>query len=857
MAIDIVLFPHCDIHVAMTGTPPLEITVMERNYRQDSSFPDGEDETKFELSDVTSSCSFFYFSPFENVGNRMHAHVDIDSDTGLITPTSLGTTFVFIIYRDDDGDAHTMVARIQVHQEIKGWWFGNASITSAKDTYCAHAQPSIYALFSNDTTGTDLVGDITGHGYVDLTSLDPVVFTLDDDGRGRILGHNSGSGTLRGSFLGTTHNLPITIVDYTLRREIVEPVQFVKPVEDAHNILFIPDGFRDTDEDREKFDHIVTKVTEDLFHKPRHQPYGLLQGSFNVFKAFVPSQQFALTCGFKINDEPAPGVFEKTGYPIPYSHKLSSSLSNPYTAEELIKIAGLPKRNESRTPAQLRALWQSQSLPNFNNARLDDKLIQFYKKEQSLGILEARDTFFGLMLGQRYADRYSGDEVIVPATDAPGDTDLPDYIEKMYEWYDKNPTRHVSMDTRRHPPELYIEGYACPSSSIMQFVQNLYYKYSPHDQVGLQWYPDVSAENLQKSRGLIAVVCHDGVIGATSFNDQTLTALTLNNFSSLGFEYSNTATEKILRRNPASNVKVDMDDIIGTVAHEFGHTFNLGDEYEDFIKDVSESLSSQDNITSLSTIHLDAHYKTNRLIDMDKVKWFDLLRIKLSVATIEDSEEDAGRLKVKIDPKFVGKWKEAKAGNQQAYIRNRTISIYGVQLPLVYDSQHYLPGLDILEVDEVNGYIYLGGLELPPHPLPVFSKGSHLFIPQKDSSNNLVYVVEKKVLDFLKNDPTNKNLPLNKDPDTTKINNGIDHPKDIPHFKPPCRSYKLIGIYEGAKAYTGMQYRPAGSCKMRHNLDKGEEGEFCFVCKYLIVNRVDPGLHDVLDKGYYPKAKKN
>jgi hypothetical protein len=857
MALDIVLFPHCDIHVAMTGTPSLEITVMERDYRKDSSFPDGEDESKFELNDITSSCSFFYFSPFENVGNRMRSHVDIDSDTGLVTPTSLGTTLVFIIYRDDDGDAHTIVARIQVHQEIKGWWFGNSSITSAKDTFCAHSQPSIYALFSDDTTGTDLVGDITGHGYVDLTSLDPVVFTMDDDGRGRIWGHNGGSGTLRGSFLGTTHNLPVTIVDYTLRRDILEPIQFTRPIDEAHNILFIPEGFRDTSEDREKFDHIVTKVTEELFHKPRHQPYGLLQGSFNVFKAFIPSDQYTLTCGFKINDESSPGNFEKTGYPIPYTYTLSSNLSNPYTEEELINIVGLPKRNESRTPAQLRALWQSQSLSNFNNARLDDKIIQFYKKQQSLGILEARDTFFGLILGQRFADRYSGDVVIVPANDTPGDTNLPNYINRMYSWYKKYPTRHVSMDTRRHPPELYKEGKACPGSSLMQFIKNLHYKYEPHDQLGLQWYPDVTATNLQNSRGLIAVLSHDGVIGGTSFNDQTLTALTLNNFSSLGFKYSNTATEKILRRDPASDIKVDMDDIVGTIAHEFGHTFNLGDEYEDFIKDVSESISSQDNITSLSEIHLDAQYQTDRLIDMDKVKWFDLLRIKLSAATLEDSQEDAGKLKVKIDPKYVTKWKEAKIQNEQAYIRNRTITTDGVQLPLSFDFQNYIPRLDIMEVDEVNGYIFLGGLELPPHPLPTFAIGSQLFIPQRDSSGDLIYVVEKKVLDFLKNDPTNKNLPLNKDSDTTKINDKVDNPKNIPHFKPPCRSYKLVGIYEGAKTYTGMQYRPAGSCKMRHNLDKGEEGEFCFVCKYLIVNRVDPGLHDVLDHRFYPKAKKN
>jgi hypothetical protein len=45
---------------------------------------------------------------------------------------------------------------------------------------------------------------------------------------------------------------------------------------------------------------------------------------------------------------------------------------------------------------------------------------------------------------------------------------------------------------------------------------------------------------------------------------------------------------------------------------------------------------------------------------------------------------------------------------------------------------------------------------------------------------------------------------------------------------------------------------------MRKASDEGTgDGEFCHVCKYLIVNRVDPGLHAILDRNYYPAAKKN
>ena len=51
----------------------------------------------------------------------------------------------------------------------------------------AHSQPSIYALFSDDPTGTDLVGDITGHGFVTLTSASPGTFVVDNaNNQGRL-----------------------------------------------------------------------------------------------------------------------------------------------------------------------------------------------------------------------------------------------------------------------------------------------------------------------------------------------------------------------------------------------------------------------------------------------------------------------------------------------------------------------------------------------------------------------------------------------------------------------------------------------------------------------------------------------
>jgi hypothetical protein len=860
MTLDIVLFPNCDLHVALNGTPELRISVWSRDL--------AADQMSYTLTNVTDSCSFDLFAPYNAVGNRLQQFVNIDPATGVVTPTAIGTNFIQVRFGN-----YYIIARIQVHDRILGWWFGNSSITTAKDSVIAHAQPSIYALFSDDASGTDLVGDITGHGYVTLTSSDNAIFTVNTNGR--LQGLQEGDATLNGTFLSTSHTLPVKVVDYGKARAKLEYVQIpnVEHPEEMHNILFIPEGFRDTNDDREKFNKIVTEVVSEMFSKPRHEPYPLLEGSFNIWKAYETSQQHAVTCGYRVNDEEVSGVLAK-GYPIPAPESVFED-TNVYTIELLVKIVGLPLRNETRTTTQLKNLWSSQSLKRFDPGtkswvdkfdpnKVNDNLIAAWKGQKSLGILEARDTFFGLYLGARYGDRlsrYSIDPrtgnaaaVLPPTSDNQADAQLAPFIERIYEWFDISPSRLLTPDPRRHPPELQAGNIANPGNSILKYIAGLRVPFNPHPNVAQEWIPDPTGTTFKKSRGLIALITNDGLIGGTNFNNLTITANTLASFLAVRFEYTNSGNERIMRRTLSDSISEDIDDIINTIAHEFGHSFNLGDEYESFPGDRPSQYDGYDNIVALETIQLDANYQVNRKLDPDKIKWFELLRIKLSNTLIKDSETQSGQIKVTIDKRFIGRWVEAKNQNLEAFLRWIEITPGRRQLPLRFDDAHYLVRLVIGTIDTANGTILLGGPELPPAPLPVFPKGSMLFMPKRNSSGDLVYVVEKEVIDKLKS----TNLPLNQDSDTTRVNEEADDPIDISGFKPPCKSYKLIGIYEGASEFTGMIYRPSGLCKMRKSSDAGTgDGEFCHVCKYLIVNRVDPGLHDLLDKKYYPEAKKN
>ncbi len=830
------------------------------------------DNMSYELSPPgIPSIEFDFLAPYNPVppapgNNRLQRFVRIEPD-GTVTPLAVGTNLV----QARMGQFY-IIFRIQVHDRILGWWFGNTSMTVPLDQDIFHSQPSIYALFSDDPSGTDLVGDITGHGYVTLTSNNPARFLVNADGRLR--GVSGGDGTLNGTFLGVPNPLPIKVVDYAKTRKKLEYVQIpdVQHPEQMHNILFMSEGFRDTKADKDKFDEIVEEVVEDMFEQPRHAPYNLLEGQFNVWKVYEPSIQHGVTVGYRVNDEELVGSVKK-GYAIPYRDQLPAT-EGMFTPELLVQIVGLPLRNETRT-TELKALWLSQSLTNFDQNMVNDDLVTAWKRQKSVGILEAHDTFFGLMLGRRNADRKSvqvplADVITEPASDTPAL--MGPFIRRMYEWFQTPASRSLSPDPRRHPPELHQDSQTNAGNSILRYISGLRVPFNT-PQVSQEWLPDVTNTILKRSRGLIAIITNENMIGGENFNAQTMTANTLREDLVVDFAYANQGNERIMKRNVRSSIDEQTGQLVDTVAHEFGHSFNLADENEDFPRDDPDAAKLQgvdldaDNCTRIGFIFADANFLVNRKIEPNKVKWSGLQRFRLTDLLIKDSEVVGGQIKVTIDKRFIGKWVAAskKPANLAALRRIAfvptatpggqvippTFSATGRQLPMPSDREHLLTGLPITRVTEADGTILLNPTSSLPSP--IFPAGSIVFLPRLVSATQIDLVVEKEVMAHLRANQ----LPLNKDTDVSKINKKDDEPVDISGFTPPCKAYKVIGVYEGAVHVSGLFYRPAGFCKMRdQSEDSTGEGEFCFVCKYLIVNRVNPSLHDVLDKLHYPNARR-
>ncbi|MEW2354304.1 M64 family metallopeptidase [Spirillospora sp. NPDC029432] len=836
-SLDLVLFPHCDMHVALSGTPALRVAVMDRLF--DPDVPD-----RYSLEDVTAECTFEFFAPHNEVGHRLDGLPKIEPTTGLVTAATPGV-YLF----QARWETAYIVGRLQVHNQITAWWFGNDSITTALDAGTAtrpgiaHAQPSIYAKFSDDATGADRIGDITGHRYVTLTPDEPAKLAITPQGRLRGLAETADPTHITGSFLGKTAKLPVRVFDYTRSRPDLYPIQTpdVPHADDMHNVLFLSEGFRDTDEDRKLFDEVVTKTVREMFDKPRHEPYPMLEGSFNVFKAFIPSQEHLLTCGFRVTDADL-----TQARPIPFNRN-ENSRPGVYTLQELVARVGLPMHNESRF--DLVNIWKRQGL-EFDESLITPGLLSEWRSHDAVGILHARDTVFGLYLGSRPADRLSGSSAPVPRppTDSePASDELKKFIARVYEFYGFQVTRRLSPDPRRHPPELFAETGASPGTSIMRYLGGLRYAYAPFSVIGKNWVPASNPTKPQLSLGLVAIVANDDLKGGTNLGG-LLAVQTMDRKLTLPIAYSDLVDKREMRRNPQGAVQPDLTDLVDTVTHEFGHTFNLGDEYEFQDGDGDSAAQTADLVhDNLSVLgFLRAAPEPSRLIDPTKLKWLHLPLMSLSAKLLVESVNVEGGIKVAIDPRYIGKWVQAKKDGAEVRLRNFKLGKNRQLLPLSPDPSQFLVGLHIGAIDESLGTIVL--IDATP-PFPKFDRGSVLYAPLM-IGGQAVEVVDEKVQQWL----VANRSPMNRDPDHVHARVEDDKPIDIPGFFPPCDSTKTLGVFEGANAFAGGFYRPAGRCRMR-NSDKQpafwsgifeDGGAFCDVCKWLIVHRVDPSYHAAL-----------
>jgi hypothetical protein len=995
MADFIFLEPSCDIHLVLdpnfkrNGNPlnNLKLTAFEGIWNIPQTNPPRVSRD-FTINAVPPGAIAVEFYP------AAQNNVQYDAHTGLLTPQHAGEVSMQVVYPDPGNNTpdrhHSIVARIQVHDTMNGWWFGNNSLSVFMDPVLAHSQASIYALFDETAPDEGLVGDITGHGYIELTSNNVPVFDKVAKYRDRIQGKAVGAGKLRGELntpmLTQAQELDVEVIDFPgAPVPLLEPhdVDFNKPRIEQFNMLFLAEGF--TAAEKDVFDALVTNVVKELRENARHSPYNHVGDSFNIWKAFKPSKERGITMSRELM-----ATGEHRGGPIPFKFSVEGSISLP----ELLEIAGYPRLKEGdhrKTPAVLRQAWKEPtsdaSLAGYKDEQVKDEVIEEWKASHSEGIVQARDSFYGLRYSARLGERLSSLSNSAPITPAtPPANGVSPFVQLIHQWFTPDLSLVIiSEDWRRFAPELrysvLIENNVGKlranslGNLILDHIAQL--TVAPAQgvtgtdfNVGQLWHENLPAAGTAATReansvGLVCILVNDVHVGGAMFNNTTLLAVPLDEKLQIASAIVRpTPNVRQLNRQLDTDLPFDpnnADDLkakrakLGVMcdvaAHEFGHALVLGDEYEERggvgskLADLFDNLTFYDEISVVPPTPLGQEPK----IDPDKVKWLSLHRIVKSDSIIKKPERvSPTQIKVTLAPGRVTRWTDGEElllrmqkGDVEFHRRqlpidpnfdilqlqvdgapdatNNTIVLKGNALPisvddfragsvllipkrfradaLVKDAQRLTDTemkitLDAGKVSRwTNGervFLHSGSsdevLELfitavpsqtentitlrtinfattLPAELNNFRTGSLLADDRDYKDNAEKFLGERAVLDHMRNNhnPLSNNFQSSASngcrPVTGNDDSAIDKPPRIGGMKQLCKDYRLVGLYEGGNSSSCRVYRPAGGCKMRNVSGKDGEGEFCFVCKYLIVNRIDATQHEKL-AGEYPRPKK-
>jgi hypothetical protein len=541
--------------------------------------------------------------------------------------------------------------------------------------------------------------------------------------------------------------------------------------------------------DKGDFDQVVQTLVDRLRHGMR--PYDLLRNSMNYWQTFVASPESGASI------LPEAQTFSQNGTKraslLPLAVKPAPAAAS-WQLEELIYQVGLPVLADDPPGRPLDGV--GGRLAHWQvlyGAGVTHALVLAVYPDwlaaASRTLLNERDTAFGLGLGMR------------PNLHA------------------DNTTRNLAFNPRRTTDDQFTK-----------FVEGLTFGGAA---VGTMW-------TTGDSKGLVCMITRTLVDGGEQFG--------VGFAASLGkqddMEVAGAPAPRLGLDVPASDV-ADTDGwgLASTVAHECGHALGLLDEYGSggslhypAVKD--NDLKAVGNLESLRALTGGAG------LDGTKIRWLWPRISHAGVLTAPPAPQGGGTFQITLQAGHGASFKQGDV----ARLRLRPLPEHpDLSGPLQVTAD---PAGDVIAVKPD-----------PASPLVPgnWPKGSVLLVPVPDPAgpaDAFLPLVAPQVRDFV----TATHKPLNGPPPPPgtacgTTDNYIQVPPNLPvGLKPPKTKAFIIGVYEGGNVYDLDIYHPAGMCKMR-NLTTSCLGltRFCQVCRYLLVDAVDPSKHGPLDAIYDPE----
>lgn len=825
-----------DLHV-LPGhvTRPLapDLNVQSANTANPAGVDDVEDLAAFLAANPAVG---FEFRPLFNankvgdvwVGSGLGVDVSVHAKTGVVTigptlpalPAVAKRNFIVEARLTEDRLVREVI-RVQVHQSVKDVWLTPSTLTVRLGGTVAPTMGPRFTVRAEFDDG--VVGDVTlNHG---------VTWSGDKPGRPTAEGFlrvDAGTDT-PGDTIAITATLPARLGGKSTPAATLKVAPSwastapmatsmtggasaaVREPAVTPNVLFVSDGFLPAQ--RSIFEALTDLLVEQLRTSPVTRPYDLLAASINFWRVFLPADQ----SGLSVREE----VFEPPGSGGAFVRPMPPALppvAGPWTkVEYLIYTVGLPMSSDAgKAPGNLRAEWGGliapEHVPIVNDATIvPDALIAEWQGCATRGMVDEIDGFPGMAMGAPPAARIRASALLEPHPDRGGPAEYVNFLHQL-------------------SGPVIVPGAA---------------------KLGDLWAADPPVPVRFESQELVVIL--SSYPGGRPLNSHPPIALGTDSQRD-AFPATKVATRRAYTLLPF--VVPGMAPHLGrVVAHEMAHSFGIGDEYREF-KEPDPELDPRDvdwysNLQYKSALELGGA----GTLSTAKIKW-NWHRIRKAAVVDGPIVADAspGRFKVPVDP---GSGTAFAKGDPVLLRVRHWNGVIGRETVVLNGLAHEAVVAEPPTANEIliaaSPTTFLSLADLAP-----FTPGSLIYVPVAApasvfSAATYPYaeMIAKNVRDHMQS--TQRPLtavPCAPEPKgTTFTLPQLDGVTLKPDLCVLCAPQMIVGLYEGGNRYACGVYRPAGECNMGPS-DPGEYKLFCPVCRYVIVDAVDPTKHGLLDAFY-------
>jgi hypothetical protein len=600
------------------------------------------------------------------------------------------------------------------------------------------------------------------------------------------------------------------------------------------NFLFLCDGYKT--EDKPRFEASVRSMLS-LMKKSRiTRPFDLLSTSMNYYQAFMPSNHHGISVLCEVYpDQKKDGTIKLDGrgvadfYCVPNPE--DPDAGKDWELKNVIFRLGLPVPGQGleRTVKQTRDYWDS-ILDAVPHGRISNSTVRAWQKLARRTFLEETDSIFGLAYGN------------YPAVSTESDDKEIGFHPRRMTRARLDPVLNRLEDTHGNslgPIWMERANGTRPTSYPLIFILS-----------SLKWDRGVNF-----GRSYIAMNVEER---------RTIPARAVAGKPTYEIDLTGKITGKITH------------DRLVRGCHEVAHSFGLGDEYSE--KGTMPDSTEVDRFYGNLQKHSDLLHPVSNAVDGDMIKWrwHRVRKAAVIVGAIAEVPTQPGKFRI---PVILGQARQFAVGNtvllRFRQYPNPLPRFMGASANLVSDQ------LEVVDIADPSGILDPNRPRGPDNPLIgvlfVSAKAGHAFsnsdaarfpagcivylpVAAPESVHSSSYPFAELVAKNIRDHITDRERALNMDPDSDKIcvsdDDEIQKPVKLKVDLPICFSHKnqIVGLFTGGKTFECGVYHPTGSCIMRNSNSNGKE--FCAVCRYLLVDIIDPSKHFSIDLDYqeiYPQ----